>query len=111
MASTSRVRAAASTCTGRRASRAIHSTYGSSSSSIILDPLPSLPQSVTRPLHAHLQCRYTHSGERRHLLVAQLFYVLQQECFAEQWIQLVKHTLHELFVLSRPRRPLVRRVQ
>src|SRR5690349_3555991 len=106
----SRARAAASTCTERRASRAIHSTYGSSSSSIILDPLPSFPQPITRPLHAHLQCRDAHPCECRHLLVAQLFYVLQQECFAKQWIQLVKHTLHELFVLSRPRRPLVRRV-
>src|SRR5436190_7215024 len=113
-ASSRRCRAASSTETGRRASATIHCTYGSrvlTSSSVILDSLPPGFQSIACPLHPHFQRRNSNSCQRRHFLITQLFYVLEQECFAKQGIQLGKHTLHQLFIFSGPCRAAVGRVE
>src|SRR6185503_19084517 len=112
IASSRRPRTPGSSVTGRRASATISLRFWSSmsGSSVILDALPSSSQSVTRALHSHFQRRHANTRLGRHFLVTHLFDVLQQECFAEQGIQLGKHALHELLIFSRPCRTAVRRI-
>src|SRR5438067_3204497 len=88
-AAMTRARAATSVTTGRFASRAIHSTYGCNSESVILDSFPPVTQAVARPFYPHFQRRNSYPSQRRHFLVAQVFDVLEQKCFTKQWIQLL----------------------
>src|SRR5581483_6953914 len=106
-----RSRAAGSVTTGRRASRAINSTYGCRSESVILDTFPAFSQSIARPLDPHLQRGDANTRERRHLLVTQLLDVLEEKRLPQQRVQLTEHPLNEFLLLSRPHHRAVRRVQ
>src|SRR5687768_12889568 len=111
IAAISRDFASRSTAAGRRASRAIRSMMGSSSESIIPDSIPTFAKALACPLYAHLQRRDSRPRQHGHLLVAQLFHVLEEERFPQQRVQLVQHALDEFLVLARPVGPRVRRIQ
>src|ERR1051326_866400 len=106
-----RSRAAWSVTTGRCASRAIHSTYGCWSESVMLDPLPSLAQAIACALHTHLQRGDANTSQRRHLLITHFFDVFQKERFSQQRVQLIEHSLNKLFIFAGPTRRTIRRVQ
>src|SRR5947209_5794016 len=72
-----------STTIARLASRAIHSTYGSSSGSVIPDSLPPFAQLIARAFDPHLERGDTGTRECRHLFVAQLLHILQQKSFSQ----------------------------
>src|SRR5690348_6808421 len=72
-----------STATARFASRAIHSTQGSSSGSVIPDSLPPFAQLIARAFDPHFEGGDASAGQRRHLLVTQLLDVFQKKRFTQ----------------------------